>query len=79
MTNTLVWVEHEGGAVKDATLHTVTAAAQIGTVTALVAGQGVDAVAAAARRLRALPRCWWPMTPPMPMPCPKTSRRWWWA
>jgi electron transfer flavoprotein alpha subunit len=39
MTNTLVWVEHEGGAVKDATLSAVTAAAQIGTVTALVAGQ----------------------------------------
>jgi electron transfer flavoprotein alpha subunit len=51
MTNTLVWVEHEGGAVKDATLHTVTAAAQIGTVTALVAGQGVDAVAAAAAQI----------------------------
>ena len=29
---TLVWVEHEGGAVKDATLSAVTAAAKLGEV-----------------------------------------------
>ncbi|MET4899025.1 electron transfer flavoprotein subunit alpha/FixB family protein, partial [Sphingomonadaceae bacterium jetA1] len=37
---TLVWVEHDGGAVKDATLSTVTAAAKLGEVHLLVAGQG---------------------------------------
>ena len=30
MTKTLVWVEHDGAAVKDATLSAVTAASQIG-------------------------------------------------
>ena len=45
---TLVWVEHDGGAVKDATLSAVTAAAKLGEVHLLVAGQGVDAVAQAA-------------------------------
>lgn len=45
---TLVWVEHDGGAVKDATLSAVTAASQLGEVHALVAGQGVDGVAQAA-------------------------------
>jgi electron transfer flavoprotein alpha subunit len=48
---TLVWVEHEGGAVKDATLSAVTAAAQIGEVHLLVAGQDVDAVAQAAAQI----------------------------
>ena len=42
---TLVWVEHDGTAVKDATLSAVTAAAKLGEVHLLVAGQGVDAVA----------------------------------
>ena len=45
---TLVWVEHDGGAVKDATLSAVTAASQLGEVHALVAGHGVDDVAQAA-------------------------------
>ncbi|SEN40211.1 electron transfer flavoprotein alpha subunit [Sphingomonas gellani] len=45
---TLVWVEHDGGAVKDATLAAVTAAAKLGEVHLLVAGQGVDGVAQAA-------------------------------
>ncbi|AHE56153.1 electron transfer flavoprotein subunit alpha/FixB family protein [Sphingomonas sanxanigenens] len=45
---TLVWVEHEGGAVKDATLSAVTAAAQLGEVHLLVAGEGVGGVAEAA-------------------------------
>ena len=44
----LVLVEHEGGAVKDATLAAVTAAARLGAVHALVAGEGADARSAAA-------------------------------
>jgi electron transfer flavoprotein alpha subunit len=42
---TLVWVEHDGTAVKDATYAAVTAASQLGDVHLLVAGQGVDGVA----------------------------------
>jgi electron transfer flavoprotein alpha subunit len=45
---TLVWVEHENGQVKDATLSTVTAASQLGAVDLLVAGSGVGSVAEAA-------------------------------
>lgn len=48
---TLVWVEHDGGAVKDATLATVTAAAKLGEVHLIVAGQGVDSVAQAAAKI----------------------------
>jgi electron transfer flavoprotein alpha subunit len=48
---TLVWVEHDGTSVKDATLSTVTAASQLGEVHLLVAGQGVGAVADAATRI----------------------------
>ena len=48
---TLVWVEHEGGAVKDATLSAITAAAKLGEVHLLVAGEGVDGVAAAAAQI----------------------------
>ena len=48
---TLVLVEHEGGAVKDATLATVTAASQLGEVHLLVAGSGVGAVAQAAAKI----------------------------
>jgi len=51
MTKALVWVEHDGSAVKDATLSAVSAAAQLGEVTLLVAGAGVDGVAAAAARI----------------------------
>ena len=47
----LVWVEHDGKAVKDATLAAVTAAAKLGEVEALVAGQGVDAVAQEAAKI----------------------------
>lgn len=42
---TLVWVEHDNASVKDATLHTVTAAAKLGEVHLLVAGSGCRAVA----------------------------------
>jgi len=48
---TLVWVEHDGTAVKDATLSAVTAASQLGEVDLLVAGQGVDGVAQAAAKI----------------------------
>ena len=48
---TLVLVEHEGGAIKDATLATVTAASQLGEVHLLVAGKGVGAVAEAAAKI----------------------------
>jgi len=51
MTKVLVWVEHDGASVKDATLSAVTAAAQLGEVTALVAGSGVDGVAAQAAQI----------------------------
>jgi electron transfer flavoprotein alpha subunit len=45
---TLVWVEHDGKVVKDATLAVVTAASKLGEVHLLVAGQGVAGVAAEA-------------------------------
>src|SRR5688500_10203902 len=48
---TLVWVEHEGGHLKDATLPAVTAASKLGEVHLLVAGQGVGPVAEAAARI----------------------------
>ena len=48
---TLVWVEHDGQAVKDATLAVVTAASKLGEVHLLVAGQGVDGVAAQAAKI----------------------------
>jgi len=48
---TLVWVEHDGQAVKDATLSAVTAASQLGEVHLLVAGQGVDGVVAEAAKI----------------------------
>jgi len=48
---TLVLVEHEGGAVKDATLAAVTAASQLGEVHLLVAGKGVGTVAEAAAKI----------------------------
>ena len=48
---TLVWVEHDGSAVKDATLSAVTAAAKLGEVHLLVAGEGVDGVAQAAAQI----------------------------
>ncbi|MBT0668795.1 electron transfer flavoprotein subunit alpha/FixB family protein [Novosphingobium profundi] len=48
---TLVWVEHDNAVVKDATLHTVTAAAKLGEVHLLVAGAGCAAVAEAAAKI----------------------------
>ncbi|MGF1549337.1 MAG: electron transfer flavoprotein subunit alpha/FixB family protein [Sphingomonadaceae bacterium] len=48
---TLVWVEHEGGEVKDATLPTLTAAKRLGEADLLVAGENVGAVAEAAAKI----------------------------
>ena len=48
---TLVWVEHDGETVKDATLSAVTAAGKLGEVHLLVAGAGVSGVAAAAAKI----------------------------
>ncbi len=48
---TLVWVEHDGSAVKSATLSAVTAAAKLGEVHLLVAGQNVGGVADAAAKI----------------------------
>ena len=48
---TLVWVEHDTGAIKDATLSAVTAAAKLGEVHLLVAGSGVGAVGEAAAKI----------------------------
>ncbi len=47
----LVYVEHEGGEIKDATLAAVTAASKLGEVHALVAGSNVGAVAEAAAKI----------------------------
>ena len=47
----LVWVEHEGGVLKDATLSAVTAAGKLGEVHLLVAGQGVGSVGEAAAKI----------------------------
>ncbi|MBV9929873.1 MAG: electron transfer flavoprotein subunit alpha/FixB family protein [Alphaproteobacteria bacterium] len=52
----LVLVEHEGGHLKDATLSAVTAAAKLGEVHALVAGEGVGAVAEAAAKIAGVAR-----------------------
>ncbi len=48
---TLVWVEHDGSTVKDATLAAVTAASKLGEVHLLVAGRGVDGVAQEAAKI----------------------------
>ena len=48
---TLVWVEHDNAVLKDPTLPVVTAAASLGDVDLLVAGQGCAAVADAAAKI----------------------------
>ncbi|TYC90025.1 electron transfer flavoprotein subunit alpha/FixB family protein [Novosphingobium sp. BW1] len=48
---TLVWVEHDNAAVKDATLSTITAAAKLGEVHLIVAGAGCAAVADEAAKI----------------------------
>jgi electron transfer flavoprotein alpha subunit len=47
----LVYVEHDGASVKDATLAAVTAAGQLGEVHALVAGSGAKGAADAAAKI----------------------------
>ena len=56
MSKTLVWVEHDNASVKDATLAAVTAAAQLGEVTALVAGANCDGAAQAAAQIAGVAR-----------------------
>ena len=51
MSKVLVLVEYDNASVKDATLAAVTAAAQLGEVTALVAGADCDAAAQAAAQI----------------------------
>ena len=48
---TLVWVEHDGGQLKDATLSAVTAASKLGEVHLIVAGEGVGGVAEQAAKI----------------------------
>jgi electron transfer flavoprotein alpha subunit len=48
---TLVWIEHDSGAIKDATLSAITAASQLGEVHCLVAGAGVGSVGEAAAKI----------------------------
>ena len=49
--NVLVIAEHDGQTLNPATLHAVTAAAKLGEVHLLVAGSGVENIAAQAARL----------------------------
>jgi electron transfer flavoprotein alpha subunit len=51
MSKVLVLVEHDNACVKDATLAAVTAASQLGEVTALVAGSNCDGAATAAAQI----------------------------
>ncbi len=51
MANVLLWVEHDNAAVKAVTLNAVTAATQLGDITALVAGSGCAAVADEAAKI----------------------------
>ena len=51
MSKVLVLVEHDNASVKDATLAAVTAAGQLGEVTALVAGSNCDGAATAAAQI----------------------------
>jgi electron transfer flavoprotein alpha subunit len=56
MSIALVYVEHENGQVRDATLAAVGAATQLGEVHAFVAGEVVDGVAAAAAKIAGVTR-----------------------
>ncbi len=51
MSKALVWIEHDGVAIKDASLAAITAACALGETTALVAGLDIAAVANAAARI----------------------------
>ncbi len=56
MSKVLVLVEHDNASVKDATLAAVTAASQLGEVTALVAGSNCDGAATAAAQIAGVAR-----------------------
>ena len=56
MSKVLVLVEHDNASVKDATLAAVTAAGQLGEVTALVAGSNCDGAATAAAQIAGVAR-----------------------
>lgn len=56
MSKVLVLVEHDNASVKDATLAAVTAASQLGEVTALVAGADCDGAATAAAQIAGVAR-----------------------
>ena len=56
MSKVLVWAEHDNAALKDATLHAVSAAAQLGEVSVLVAGAGCAGVAAQAAQIAGVAR-----------------------
>jgi len=49
----LVIAEHDGSALKGSTLNTITAAAELGDVTVLIAGGNCDTVASQAAKLAA--------------------------
>ena len=73
---TLVWVEHDGTVVKDATLAVVTAASKLGEVHLLVAGSG-DRTASPPKppRSPASPKCTRSTTQHSNTRWPKPSRR----
>jgi electron transfer flavoprotein alpha subunit len=56
MSKVLVLVEHDNASVKDATLAAVTAAGQLGEVTALVAGSDCDGAATSAAQIAGVAR-----------------------
>ncbi len=51
MTTALVWVDHEDGQLKDSTLAAVTAAAKLGEVELVIAGENVGTVAEQAAKI----------------------------
>ena len=61
----LVLVEHDGSAIKDATLATVTAASKLGDVHALVVGNNVDSVAQAAAKIAGVAKVLTASAPPL--------------
>src|SRR3954463_15477375 len=61
----LVLVEHDGSHIKDATLATVTAAAELGEVHALVAGNNADAVAQAAAKIAGVAKVYFANSGPL--------------
>ena len=70
----LVLVEHDGSAIKDATLAAVTAAAKLGDVHALVAGANVGTVAEQAAKIAGVGKVLVADAPHSTMTSPKMSR-----